>query len=91
MGDPAPPVTLVGDDASGYIVSGIVTTVLIVFVVSAVVGIVARFFGRRGSWVVAVPLGVLGFIAGPVGILTVASLTGGFAFGNVAAARRRGW
>lgn len=78
---------LVGD-ASGYLVGGIITSMLVALLVGAVTGVVVRVLGRRGSWSAAGVLAVLGLAAGPIGVVMIGSLTGGFLAGNSFAARR---
>jgi hypothetical protein len=88
MGSDDPSARLLADDASGYFVGGIVTSMLVALVAGAVIGVVVRLLGRRGSWSAAGVLSVLGLVAGPVGVVMISSLIGGFLTGNGVAARR---
>lgn len=88
MGSDDSPMPLLTDGAGGYLVGNIITSMLVVLVVGAVIGVVVRLLGRRGSWSAGGVLYILGFVAGPVGVALVSSLIGGFLAGNGLAARR---
>lgn len=88
MGGDDAPVQVLADDASGYLVGGIITSMLVALAVGGVIGVVVRLLGRRGSWSAAGALSVLALVAGPVAVAMISSLIGGFLAGDRLAARR---
>ena len=86
--DDDPPVQMMADDVSGYLIDGIITSMLVALVLGGLVGVVVQLLGRRVSSSAAGVLFVLALVAAPVAVARPARSSAVSSQGNRLVARR---
>jgi hypothetical protein len=79
---------MMADDVSGYLIDGIITSVLVALVLGGLVGVVVQLLGRRVSSFAAGVLFVLALVAAPVAVARPARSSAVSSQGNRLVARR---